>query len=245
MPGFGFSDKPTEPGWDIGRIAGAWTELMGRLDYGRRWGAQGGDWGSAVVDALGRAAPAGLVGIHLNMAPVFPTSDEVADATPDEQAMIASAQHYQQALSAYAFQQATRPQTVGYLLADNPVGLAAWIYALFQDVSDSDGAPESVLGMDAILDDIMLYWLPNAGASSARLYWEAARERTEAAGRNPTPTGVSVFPREPVRASRRWLEARYDTLVHYRQLPAGGHFAALEQPDALVEEIRTTFRGLR
>jgi pimeloyl-ACP methyl ester carboxylesterase len=245
MPGFGFSDKPTEPGWDIGRIAEAWTELMNRLDYGQRWGAQGGDWGSAVVDTLGRKTPAGLTGIHLNMAPVFPTPDEVADATPDEQAMIASAQHYQQALSAYAFEQATRPQTVGYLLADNPVGLAAWIYTLFQDVSDSGGAPEKVLGMDAILDDIMLYWLPNTGASSARIYWEAARNAAPPAGRNPTPVGVSIFPHEPVRASRRWLEARYDNLVHYRQMPAGGHFAALEQPAALVEEIRTTFRGLR
>ena len=245
MPGFGFSDKPTEPGWDIARIARAWTELMTRLDYSERWVAQGGDWGSAVVDTLGRQAPAGLTGIHLNMVPVFPTADEVANATPDEQAMIASAQHYQQALSAYAFQQTTRPQTVGYLLADNPVGLAAWIYGLFQDVSDSGGHPEKVLGMDYILDDIMLYWLPNTGASSARIYWEAARSAAPPAGRNPTPVGVSVFPHEPVRASRRWLDARYDDVVHYCQLPAGGHFAALEQPAALVEEIRTTFRGLR
>ena len=245
MPGFGFSDKPTGPGWDVGRIAEAWTGLMTRLDYGERWGAQGGDWGSAVVDTLGRTAPTGLTGIHLNMAPVFPTPDEVAEATPEEHAMIASAQHYQQALSAYAFEQATRPQTVGYLLSDNPVGLAAWIYTLFQDVSDPGGAPDAVLGMDPILDDIMLYWLPNAGASSARIYWEAARSTAQPTGRNSTPIGVSIFPHEPVRASRRWLEARYDKLVHYRQLPAGGHFAALEQPAALVEEIRTTFHGLR
>ncbi|GLZ51649.1 epoxide hydrolase family protein [Actinomycetospora sp. NBRC 106378] len=245
MPGFGFSDRPTTTGWGVGRIAGAWAELMDRLGYGDRFGAQGGDWGAAVVDRMGRDAPPGLVGMHLNLVPAFPTADEVASATPEEQEMIASAGRYTAELSAYAAVQSTRPQTVGYLLADNPVGLAAWIHALFADVSDTDGDPAAVLGSDAILDDVMLYWLPNAGASSARLYWEAAREAPAAGGPNPTPLGVSVFPKEPVRASQRWIEARYATVVHHRRHDRGGHFAAMEQPAALVEDVRATFRGLR
>lgn len=245
MPGFGFSDRPTTAGWGVGRIAAAWAELMDRLGYGDRYGAQGGDWGAAVVDRMGRDAPPGLVGMHLNLVPAFPTADEVAEATPEEQEMIASAGRYTAELSAYAAAQATRPQTVGYLLADNPVGLAAWIYALFVDVSDTDGDPAGVLGADTILDDVMLYWLPNAGASSARLYWEAARETPGAVGPIPTPLGVSVFPKEPVRASERWIAARYEKVVHHRRHDRGGHFAAMEQPAALVEDIRATFRGLR
>ncbi|MFG1637492.1 epoxide hydrolase family protein [Pseudonocardia alni] len=245
MPGFGFSDRPTGPGWNVGRIARAWAVLMDRLGHGERWGAQGGDWGAAVVDRLGRDVPPGLRGIHLNLIPAFPTAEEVAGANAEEQEMIASATRYRDGMSAYAFAQSTRPQTIGYLLADNPVGLAAWIYGLFLDVSDTDGAPAAALGLDSILDDIMLYWIPGAGASSARLYWEAAQETPGRRGANPTPLGVSVFPREPVRASRRWIESRYEHVVHHRVHDRGGHFAALEQPAALVEDIRATFVGLR
>lgn len=247
MPGFGFSDKPTAAGWRISRIADAWIALMDRLGY-ETWGAQGGDWGSAVTEAIGRKAPPGLVGLHFNMPLVFPTPDEMADATEHEQAMMADAQRYQDEVSAYSTQQATRPQTVGYLLSDSPVAQAAWIYAMFQDVSDSHGEPETVLGLDAMLDDIMLYWLPNAGASSARLYWEGARERASApppSGPNPTPAGFSIFPKEAVRASRRWVEKRYGTVLHFNELDAGGHFAAMEQPVAFTEEVRATFRSIR
>ena len=247
MPGFGFSDQPAETGWGISRIADAWIELMDRLGY-ERWGAQGGDWGSAVTEAIGRRAPVGCVGLHFNLPLVFPTPEELADATVQEAAMIADAQRYQDVLSGYAQEMATRPQTVGYGLSDSPAGLAAFIYQLFADVSDSNGDPEAVFGLDAMLDDIMLYWLPNTGATSARLYWEAAQERASTphpSGPNPTPAGFSIFPKEPVRASRRWIERRYETVLHYHELAAGGHFAAMEQPVALADEIRATFRSVR
>lgn len=238
MPGFGFSGKPTTTGWGTQRIAAAWTELMTRLGYDR-WVAQGGDWGSAVVEAISRQAPAGLMGMHVNLPMVFPTPEEVAEATPEEQRMMARAQHYGSALDGYAREMSTRPQTIGYSLADSPVGLAAWILTLFQDVAGTE------VSRDDILDDVMLYWLPNAGASSARLYWEARREPQQPSSTNPTPAGFSIFPDEAVQASRRWVERRYSRVLHYGQLDRGGHFAALEQPGLLTEEIRTTFRSLR
>jgi pimeloyl-ACP methyl ester carboxylesterase len=247
MPGFGFSDKPTETGWGVARTADAWIALMERLGY-HTWAAQGGDWGSAVTEAISRKAPAGLVGTHVNLPLVFPSPEEAAAATVQEQAMLASAGRYQSEQSAYAQLQATRPQTVGYSLADSPTGLAAWIYTLFQDVTDSGGDPESVLTLDQMLDDIMMYWLPNTGASSARLYWEAAREQAAQAppsGPNATPAGFSIFPGEAVRASRRWIDSRYSNVLHYGELDRGGHFAAMEQPAALAEEIRITFRAVR
>lgn len=250
MPGFGFSDQPVTTGWGASRVADAWIELMRRLGY-HDWVAQGGDWGSSVVDAISRRNPAGLRGIHTNLPLVFPTEAEVRDATPDEQRMIAAAQRYRATLDGYAREQATRPQTIGYSLADSPAGLAAWIYTLFQDVTDSGGRPETVIDRDEILDDIMMYWLPNTGASSARLYWEAEREvhgaqvTGAAPAANPVPAGFSIFPGEAVQASRRWIERRYTTVLHYRQHERGGHFAALEQPAALTDDIRTTFRALR
>lgn len=247
LPGFGFSDKPTDTGWGISRIADAWIALMDRLGY-TRWGAQGGDWGSAVTEAIGRKAPAGCIGLHFNFVTVQPTPKEIAVATPHEQAMLGSAKNYFNVLSAYAKQQATRPQTIGYALADSPVGLAAWIYAMFQDVSDCGGNPEAVFSMDSMLDDIMLYWLPNTAASSAKLYWEAERERASAGppmGPNPTPAGFSIFPKEVMRASRRWIDKRYTTVLHFNELEKGGHFAAMEQPAAFAYEVRATFRRAR
>jgi microsomal epoxide hydrolase len=245
LPGFGFSDKPSGPGWGVSRIADAWITLMGRLGYDR-WGAHGGDWGAAVTTAIGRKAPPGCVGMHLNFVMYQPTPEEIADATPHEQAMLASMRTYQDTLSGYAKLQGTRPQTIGYSLADSPVGLASWIYALFQDVSDSGGDAESVFTRDEMLDDIMLYWLPDAGASSARLYWEA-RSSPSGPPSEPmqTPTAVSMFPKELVRISRRWAEARFARLIRFNELEAGGHFAALEQPGPLTDEIRVAFRGLR
>ncbi len=246
MPGFGFSDKPTEPGWGVSRIADAWITLMERLGY-EQWGAQGGDWGAAVTTAIGFKAPPGCVGIHLNFVGYQPTPEEMAAATPHEQAMIDSSTYYQNVLSGYARLQGARPQTIGYALADSPVGQASWMYALFQDVSDSGGNAESVFTYDEMLDDIMLYWLPDAGASSARLYWEGMSSMTGPPPSEPmrTPTGISMFPKELVRISRRWAEKRFTNLVHFNELKHGGHFAALEQPVLFTEEVRASFATLR
>ncbi|WNV87421.1 epoxide hydrolase [Umezawaea sp. Da 62-37] len=247
MPGFGFSGKPTATGWNTSRVADAWITLMRRLGHDS-WFAQGGDWGAAVVEQISRKAPERCRGVHFTLPLVFPTEQESAEATEEERRMIARAQRYQNELSAYAREQATRPQTIGYPLADSPAGLAAWIYTLFEDVTDSGGNPEDVIDRDEILDDIMLYWLPNAAASSARLYWEENQGGDTHGGPwepNPVPAGFSIFPGEAVQASRRWVERRYETVLHYARLERGGHFAALEQPDVLTDEIRTTFRPLR
>jgi epoxide hydrolase len=247
MPGFGFSGKPDTAGWDVARVADAWITLMRRLGH-ESWFAQGGDWGAAVVEQLTRAAPERCRGVHFNLPLVFPTPQEMSEATGEEQRMMARAQRYRTELDGYAREQATRPQTIGYSLADSPAGLAAWIYTLFQDVTDSDGDPEKVIDRDEILDDIMLYWLPNAAASSARLYWEDRRGNAMNAGPrgpNPVPAGFSIFPGEAVQASRRLIERRYETVLHYAQLERGGHFAALEQPGPLTDQIRETFRSLR
>ncbi len=247
MPGFGFSGKPTEPGWSPARIAGAWGTLMTRLGYGH-WGAQGGDWGAMVTLILGHMAPAGLTGIHLNFVPFQVSKAEIANADDDERQMLSDAARYDARYSAYMKLQASRPQSVAFSLADSPVGLAAWIYALFQDVSDSGGDPESVFELDEIIDDIMLYWLPNAGPSSARLYWEGMQAMQAGGMPQDTmkiPTGISMFRGEQVRLSRRWAEARFDRLVHFAAHDSGGHFAALERPQFLIDDLRATFRGLR
>jgi microsomal epoxide hydrolase len=247
LPGFGLSDKPTSTGWNISRVADAWIELMRRIGYDR-WAGQGGDWGAMVTTTIGYKAPPELVGIHLNMAMFQPTDQERADATPHEEEMLSSAQRYDQQFSGYFKLQASRPQSVGFSLADSPVGLAAWIYALFQDVSDSGSNPESVFAIDEMIDDIMLYWLPNAGPSSARFYWEAMREMMSG-GMSfmplSMPTGISMFPGEQVRLSRRWAESRFSRLTHFKELDRGGHFAALEQPGLFVDELRETFQSLR
>lgn len=247
LPGFGFSGKPAATGWNVGRIAGAWTALMARLGYAR-WAAQGGDWGAAVTTALGYMAPPELIGIHLNMVMFQPTEEERAAASPQEQAMLDAARRYDQELSGYFKVQATRPQSVGFALADSPVGLAAWIYALFQDVSDSGADAERVFELDELIDDIMLYWLTNTGASSARLYWETMQSMREG-GMPPTPmttpAAISMFPGEQLRLSKRWAERRFAQLVHFNELEQGGHFAALEQPAAFTDEVRAAFRFAR
>jgi epoxide hydrolase len=246
LPGFGFSERPTTTGWDVSRTADAWITLMDRLGY-TSWAAQGGDWGAAVTTTIGHKAPAALVGIHLNMVLFQPTSDEIGQADDAEQSKLADAQRYYNTLSAYSTLQGTRPQTIGYSLADSPVGLAAWIYTLFQDVSDNAGEAENAFTMDQMLDDITLYWLTNTGSSSARLYWESMAAMSSAGPMPPmdTPTAISMFPHEQVRLSRRWAQARFSDLRHFNELPAGGHFAALEQPALLAGEIRTGLRGMR
>jgi microsomal epoxide hydrolase len=247
LPGFGFSGQPATPGWTVERIADAWAVLMARLGY-ERWAAQGGDWGSAVTATLAHKAPPGLAGIHLNMVMFQPTEQERAEASAHEQKMLADAQRYDQLYSGYFKLQATRPQSIGFSLADSPAGLAAWIYALFQDVSDSGGDVESVFALDAIIDNIMLYWLPNTGASSARLYWEtmqAMRRGGMPDAALTLPTGISMFPGEQLRLSKRWAERRFAKLIHFNELERGGHFAAMEQPALFVDELRATFRQLR
>jgi epoxide hydrolase len=248
LPGFGFSGKPTASGWGFPRVADAWITLMDRLGY-PRWGAQGGDLGAAVTDEIGNKAPPGCVGLHLNFAMFQPTPEEVAAATPDEQAMLESAGTFWGTKTSYLAMQSTSPQTVGYSLADSPAGLAAWIYALVQDICETPGNAEASLSLDEIIDGIMLYWLPNAGTSAARMYWEMTQTGwwPPATPDSPitVPTGFSMFPAEPMRKSRRWLESRYRNVVHFNEPERGGHFAALEQPGLFVDEIRASFSTLR
>jgi pimeloyl-ACP methyl ester carboxylesterase len=252
LPGFGFSGKPTGTGWDAARTARAWAELMRRLGYDA-WYAQGGDLGATVTSELAvleAAEGVGLRAIHLNMATFMPTDDEMRDATEEERRMMAETGHYFQQLSGYSQMMSTRPQTVGYALQDSPVGLAAWIYAMFQDVGgshDEHGDAEALFPLDEMIDDVMLYWLPGTAASSARFYWESARAGWATPGtvEQPItiPTGLSVMPGEYVRRSRRWAERRYADLVLFSEVERGGHFALLEQPGPLVADIRATFRG--
>jgi pimeloyl-ACP methyl ester carboxylesterase len=254
LPGFGFSGKPMTTGWTLARTARAWSVLMERLGY-TDWFAQGGDLGATVtaeLAALQARDDIGLAGIHLNMALFQPTDDEARNASPDEQVMLREGGHYWQELSAYSQQMSTRPQTIGYALSDSPVGLASWIYAMFQDVGgshDEHGDVEALFTLDEVLDDVMLYWLPNTAASSARMYWEANRTGWANPGTidDPltVPVGLSVMPGEYVRRSRRWAERRYSDLVFCNEVARGGHFALLEQPELLVADIRATFRGLR
>ena len=177
LPGYGFSGKPTDTGWGIAHIADAWGKLMTRLGY-TKWVAQGGDWGAAVTTAIGAAKPAGCAAIHVNLLFVFPGADEMGDMTPAEKSAVKAMSYYQEWDSGYSKQQSTRPQTLGYGLADSPAGQAAWIYEKMWAWTDNNGNPEDALSLDDMLDNIMLYWLPNTGASSARLYWESFRARS-------------------------------------------------------------------
>ncbi len=242
LPGYGFSDKPSETGWGVERIARAWATLMARLGYDR-YGAQGGDWGSAVTTALANEDPGHVAGIHLNMVTVFPSAEDLADLSEAEKAAIESMEHYQRWDSGYSTQQSTRPQTLGYSLVDSPVGQCAWILEKFWSWTDTGGDPVGALGADRVLDNVMLYWLPACGASSARLYWESFRKFV--GGPVSTPMGASIFPKEIFRPSRRWAERRFSDIRHWHELARGGHFAALEQPELFVEEVRAFFHTVR
>ena len=243
LPGYGFSGKPTATGWNVAQIGRAWAELMARLGYAR-WYAQGGDWGSIVTTAIGSQAPAGLAGLHVNMAMVGPLKEELVDPGPEEQAALAASEHYHRYESGYSTQQFTRPQTIGYSLVDSPVGLAAWIYEKMMTWTDNQGRPEDALSRDAILDNIMLYWLNASGASSARLYWESYGSLGEAP-LVQVPSGVSNFPKEIVKTPRKWAERTYRNLVYWNTREKGGHFAAWEQPGPFVEELRKCFALMR
>ncbi|MEJ6591241.1 MAG: epoxide hydrolase [SAR86 cluster bacterium] len=241
LPGFGFSGKPTTPGWDIAKIATAWNTLMVRLGYDL-YLAQGGDWGAIVTSMIGAQNLGNCQGIHITMPIVPPDPETMNDLSELEKSTLAGLKFYQDHDSGYSKQQATRPQTLGYGLADSPIGQAAWIIEKFYQWTDCDGHPENVISRDELLDNVMLYWLPDAGASSARIYWESFG-RT---GNDPInlPVGCSIFPKEIFKTSERWAKKRFTNLVHFNVLQKGGHFAALEQPEAFIGELRDCFRKI-
>ncbi|MDP6343176.1 MAG: epoxide hydrolase [Alphaproteobacteria bacterium] len=242
LPGFGFSGKPTRPGWTTQRTGAAWAELMARLGYDG-YVAQGGDWGAMVTEAIGQQDPEHCRAIHLNMVRARPDPETMDDLSPLEREGLAGMKHYRDWDSGYSKQQSTRPQTVGYGLADSPVGQAAWILEKFWAWTDCDGHPENVLGRDEMLDNVMLYWLPDAAASSARIYWESFGKVP--ADEISLPVGCSIFPKEIFRVSRRWAAQRFTNIIHWNELDRGGHFAAFEQPGIFVDELRACFRQVR
>ena len=242
LPGYGFSGKPTAAGWNIERIATAWDTLMTRLGY-ERYGAQGGDWGAVVTTQIGSNASVGdgngCIAIHTNMPLGLPTAESMQDPTPAEQAALEGLAYHQRWGMGYSEEQATRPQTLGYGLVDSPVAQLAWIVEKFWAWTDCDGNPENVLSRDEMLDNVMMYWATASGASSARLYWESFKNLAEF-GRVEVPTGVAAFPKEILRSPRRWCESKYN-ITHWTDMPRGGHFAAFEQPELFVEDVRAFF----
>jgi pimeloyl-ACP methyl ester carboxylesterase len=249
LPGYGFSDKPARTGWKVQRVAAAWAQLMARLGY-ERYGAVGGDWGTSVSASMAGEDADHLAGIHL-MPPLAPPDPATFDdLTERERSAIAALEHAAEWDSGYSQEQATRPQTIGYALVDSPAALCAWIVEKFQAWTDCDGHPENALTRDELLDNLMLYWLPRTGASAARLYWESIRQVNEwisgrVVDRVDVPTGCSIFPKELQRPSRRWAERRFTDIRHWNELDRGGHFAAFEQPELFVDEVRSFFRLVR
>ncbi|HEX6932645.1 MAG TPA: epoxide hydrolase [Streptosporangiaceae bacterium] len=242
LPGYGFSARPARTGWSTTRIADAWDELMRRLGYAR-YGAQGGDWGAQVTTGLGMRHRGHLAGIHVNMPAVMPDPATMDDLTEQEKGVLAALKHYSDWDSGYSKQQSTRPQTIGYGLVDSPAGLCAWIVEKFWSWTDCDGDPANVLSRDEMLDNVMLYWLPATGASSARLYWESFSKPL--LGPVEVPVGCSIFPKEIIRCSRRWAERSFPDLRYWNEPDRGGHFAAFEQPGIFVDEVRAAFRAFR
>lgn len=246
LPGYGFSGKPTATGTSVEVIGRMWGKLMARLGYDR-YVAQGGDWGAIVTQSMGQTETEHCAGIHVNMPLVIPDPDTMDNLTAAEQASLESMGRYTEEGSGYSKQQSTYPQTLGYGLADSAVGQMAWIVEKFYMWTDceQDGTrhPENVLDKDELLDNVMVYWLNNAGASSARLYWESFTS----ANLDPIemPVGCSIFPHEIFRCSQRWAQKRFPNLIHWNELDRGGHFAAMEQPELFIEELRTCFRTLR
>jgi pimeloyl-ACP methyl ester carboxylesterase len=241
LPGYGWSGRPRTTGWGIEHIADVWAELMYRLDY-PRYGAQGGDWGAAVTTCLAQQHPDPLVGIHLNLLRALPPKGQT-EFTSAEQEAIATGLHYQRWEAGYSTQQSTRPQTVGYALNDSPAGQCAWILEKFWAWSDCDGDPVGFFGADKLLDNITLYWLTGTATSSARLYWESFRSfRTSDV---KVPVGASMFPKEILQVPRHWAEQAYPDLRYWNEPDRGGHFAAFEQPEIFVEEVRSFFRLVR
>jgi pimeloyl-ACP methyl ester carboxylesterase len=242
LPGYGFSGPTAERGWDVPRIADAFLTVMDRLGYDR-FGAQGGDWGSPVSRQLGLAAPDRVIGVHLNMLITIPSgdADEAAALTADDYGRLARLGHYDSQLGGYMKLQSTRPQTLAYALTDSPVGQLAWIVEKFKEWTDSETVPEDAVTRDRILTNVMLYWLTGTAGSSARLYFESGATFAERT-RLEVPTGVAVFPHDIAPPVRRLAE-RDNNIVHWTEMDRGGHFAALEQPALLVDDIRAFFRG--
>lgn len=246
LPGYAFSDKPTEAGWGVEKIGRAWGMLMARLGY-ERYVAQGGDWGAIVTQSMGLTETEHCEAIHVNMPIVGPDPETMQDLTESEQAALEDMTHYTEWGSGYSKQQSTRPQTLGYGLADSPVGQAAWIIEKFWAWTDCDEGgekhPENVLSKDELLDNVMMYWLTNSAASSAQLYWESFNST----GIDPIdmPVGCSIFPKELFRCSKRWAQKRFSSLIYWNELDRGGHFAAFEQPEIFVGEIQKCFRQLQ
>jgi pimeloyl-ACP methyl ester carboxylesterase len=246
LPGFGFSDKPKNTGWNVQKIGQAWDTLMARLGY-QRYVAQGGDWGAMVTTSIAQSRSERCAGIHLNMPIAGPDADTMDQLTPQEQSALKDAAYYNRRDSAYAKQQSTRPQTLGYGLADSPSGQAAWIIEKFYAWTDcgegADKHPENVLSKDELLDNVMMYWLSDSAASSARIYWESFRQADD----RPVelPVGCSIFPREIFRCSQRWAQKRFPQLVYWNELDKGGHFAAFEQATVFIDELRKCFRLMR
>jgi pimeloyl-ACP methyl ester carboxylesterase len=257
LPGYGFSGEPAELGWENGRIASAWAELMSRLGYAR-YVAQGGDVGAAVTDAMGRQGPEGLLGIHVNLlALAIGLKDVLPADSEEERAAHAALNAFTTDGFGYFLEQTTRPQTIGYSLLDSPIGLAAW---MLDHDTDSyykiarafvDGEPVGNLTRDNILDDITLYWLTGTGASAARWYWEFGRflAAAEAAGQVPppvaVPAGFTTFPGEIWAAPRSWVETAYPGVAYFNAVDRGGHFPAWEEPELFSEEVRAAFSSLR
>jgi pimeloyl-ACP methyl ester carboxylesterase len=255
LPGYGFSSEPTEAGWNAGRVARAWAELMHRLGYSR-YVAQGGDQGASITDALGKQAPDGLLGIHMNLLLAgLAGGYHEAEPSEEERAALDAINTFNTSGKGYFIEQATRPQTIGYALLDSPVALASWMLDHDTDsyykISRAflDGQPAGNLTPQRILDNITLYWLTGTGVSAARSYWESAQAAAHAAGHAPPqvslPVGYSTFPGEIFRAPRSWVEKAYPNVTYFNEVDKGGHFAAWEEPELFSAELRAAFSSLR
>jgi pimeloyl-ACP methyl ester carboxylesterase len=256
LPGYGFSGEPTEVGWNVGRIAQAWAELMHRLGYSR-YVAQGGDVGASVTDQMGRQAPEGLLGIHMNLLVTTLSGAPVPENTEEERAAREAINTFRASGFGYFLEQSTRPQTIGYALLDSPLALAAWMLDhdtdAYYKISHAfvDGEPSGNLTPDHILDNITLYWLTGTGASAARSYWENGQAAAQAAasGQAPPPVslpvGFTTFPGEIWQSPRSWVEAGYPSVTYFHKAERGGHFAAWEEPELFAAELRAAFTSLR
>jgi epoxide hydrolase len=241
LPGYAFSGKPTESGWSAEKTAEAWDVLMRALGYDRYF-AQGGDWGAIITMAMAVQDKGACAAIHVNMPVVPPPAEILANPSPYEAESLARLGWYRASDNGYALIQGTRPQTLGYGLTDSPVGQMAWIVEKFQGWSDCNGDPETIFSKDQLLDTVSLYWLTASAASSARLYWQSFLKQSFEA--IEMPTGCSLFPKELFRPSRRWAESRFKNIVYWNELDKGGHFAAMEQPELFVTELRNCFGTL-
>lgn len=245
LPGYGFSDIPLQLGWNTEKIGHAWGKLAANLGYDK-YLAQGGDWGSMVTTRIGQFDPEHCIGIHLNMPIAGPDPETMDSLTPQEQAALESLGHYDRWDSGYSKQQSSRPQTLAYGLTDSPAGQAAWIIEKFWAWTDCDGHPENVLTRDELLDNVMLYWCTATAGSSARLYYESFHQEAESiAIEVKVPTGCCIYPKEIIRSSQRWAEKRYTNIIQWTEQEKGGHFAAFEQPELYIEDVRKFARNFR